>query len=102
MKWALINEDGMVVNIIAYDGKAPYRPADGLSLVEVNDWVEIGEHKDADKKPSVVEDPADVKRRRDKELAADLSLKATFRIEKRSNPSLTFSEYLDQLEAQRV
>lgn len=39
---------------------------------------------------------------RDQEAAKNLSLKAGFNIEKQSNPNLTFSQYLDELESLAV
>jgi len=39
---------------------------------------------------------------RDKVFEKDLVMKAVFKIEKRLNPSLKFSEYLDELEAEEV
>lgn len=45
MKWAIINND-IVENIIEYDGKSAYRPIEDLILCKVNDWINIGDHKD--------------------------------------------------------
>lgn len=42
MRYALINELDIVVNIIEYNGLTPYEPAEGLRLVPVNEWIEIG------------------------------------------------------------
>jgi len=39
---------------------------------------------------------------RNAELRKDLRMKAVYRNEKRANPSLSFSDYLDQLEAEEV
>lgn len=47
MKWAVVNaSDGIVVNIIEYNGVSPFNPGEGLSLMKVNLWVNIGDHKD--------------------------------------------------------
>jgi hypothetical protein len=43
MKWALINSDKLVVNVIAYDGEAEYTPEVRLSLEQVSDWLTIGD-----------------------------------------------------------
>jgi len=43
MKWALVNSDGIVQNVIVYEG-APYTPSEGLTLQQVNSWVNIGSH----------------------------------------------------------
>lgn len=102
MNWALVNESGIVENIIEYDGVEPYIPADGLSLLEINDWIDISDHKDAAKKPPVLVDEVEAKIRRNNYLSEDLSLKATFRIEKRVNPALNFSDYIDTLEAEKI
>ena len=45
MKYALIGSNNIVVNVIEYDGIAPYTPADGLFLEQVNAWVKIGDDK---------------------------------------------------------
>lgn len=43
MKWALVNNENLIENIISYDGEAEYSPPDGLQLIEVNDWLNIGD-----------------------------------------------------------
>lgn len=43
MQWALVNSNNIIENLIAYDGGAPYEPAEGLTLMQVNDWLLIGE-----------------------------------------------------------
>ena len=102
MKWALIDSNEIVQNLIEYDGTEKYSPPDDMSLVQVDDWVEIGMYSDADKPPVTIEDDASIKIRRNLALSKDLSLRASFRIEKRRNPDLTFSDYLDQLESEVV
>ena len=49
-----------------------------------------------------VKDESDRKASRDTEKANDLTLKASYLIEKKSNPDITFSAYLDMLEAEVV
>jgi len=46
MKHALIDTNGVVQNIIVYDGVSPYNPAP-LILEQVADHINIGDHKDA-------------------------------------------------------
>ena len=46
MKWALVDTNEIVVNVIAYDGVSEYAVPEGLSLEEVNDWVDIGQATD--------------------------------------------------------
>lgn len=46
MIWALIDEDGFVRNTIEYNGVSPYNPPEGMTLLQVNNWVGIGDHKD--------------------------------------------------------
>lgn len=46
MKWALINVDNIVESLIVYDGFSPYEPAQGLSLKQINDWVQISQSID--------------------------------------------------------
>ena len=102
MKYALIDSQGKVENIVVYDGKEPYKPAEGLALVEVNDWLEIGQNKDDQARALVQPDPVADKLRRNESFKNDLSLKASYRIEKRDNPALKFSDYLDQLESEVI
>lgn len=45
MKYALIDSNNIVQNVIVYDGVAEYAPAAGLALQQVNDWVNIGDNK---------------------------------------------------------
>lgn len=47
MKYALIDENNIVTNLVAYDGAADYTPPEGHFLVQVNDWVAIGSRADA-------------------------------------------------------
>lgn len=42
MKWAIINTENIVMNIIVWDGVTPYNPGDGLTLVPINDGVPYG------------------------------------------------------------
>ncbi len=34
MNWCLVNEDGLVINVIIYDGISPYTPPQGTSLIQ--------------------------------------------------------------------
>lgn len=45
---------------------------------------------------------ADRKLARDDKYSKDLSMKAAYRLELKANPSLTFSDFLDSLEAEQV
>lgn len=49
MKYALYDQNGIIVNVIEYDGKSIYRSIEGFTLHEINDWVNIGDHKDTPK-----------------------------------------------------
>jgi len=46
MQWALVNAQDIVENVIVYDPELPYKPAEGLRIVEINDWVTIGDRFD--------------------------------------------------------
>jgi len=46
MKYALVDSDNIVQNIIVYYEGANYTPAEGLTVQQVNDWVKILDHKD--------------------------------------------------------
>lgn len=43
MKFALVDEENLIVNIIVYDGESDYTPPAGLSLVQVSDEKQIGD-----------------------------------------------------------
>lgn len=42
MQWALVDLNSIVQNIISYDGKSSYTPPIGLTLMQVNSWINIG------------------------------------------------------------
>lgn len=46
MKWALVDSDDIVRNIIIYEESLPYTCPEWLTLTEINDWVNIGDNKD--------------------------------------------------------
>ena len=46
MNWALVDANGIVQNLIAYDGKTPYSPPTGMTLEQVNPWVQVGQNID--------------------------------------------------------
>lgn len=46
MKWALVDSQNIVQNTIDYDPLEPYGPYSapaGLILMQINDWIEIGQ-----------------------------------------------------------
>lgn len=46
MKYALVDNDGIVQNIIEYDGVSTYTPLQGHTLSQANSWIQIGDHID--------------------------------------------------------
>jgi hypothetical protein len=44
MKWALVDSDNIIQNVIAYDGADEYIPPQGVTLQQVNDWLHIGDN----------------------------------------------------------
>ena len=46
MKWALVDRNNIVQNVIDYDGTSTYTPLSYLTLEQVNDWINIGDNKD--------------------------------------------------------
>lgn len=99
MKWALVDERNIVRNVIVYNGVDKYTPPEGLRVMEVNDWVEKEEGVDkAAPPPSPPYDDAARKVQRDDLGMKNIALVASFEIEKKSNPALEFSAYLDMLE----
>lgn len=49
MQWALVDANNIVQDLIVYDGHAVYTPEAGLELMQVNDWIGMGDA--ADKQP---------------------------------------------------
>lgn len=50
MKYALVNKDSIIENVVAHDPALPhggYEPPTGLSIMEVNDWLNIGDNINA-------------------------------------------------------
>lgn len=39
MKWAIIDTQNIVTNIIVWDGMSPYDPGEGNTLIKINDGV---------------------------------------------------------------
>lgn len=100
MRWALIDSKNKVSNIIEYDAREPYKPNEGFELRQVEDWVEIGDDADILKPESPPPlNESSVKVLRNNIYKNDLSLKYLYSNEKKTNPSLTFSDFLDNLEA---
>jgi hypothetical protein len=100
MKWALVNSENVVINIIVYEG-SPFSPPDGLSLLEINDWVDIGMKADislADIPKATPPDAANIKKQRDMLYKDNLAIVALFNMVKNKQPDLDFSSYLDSLE----
>ena len=44
MNWCLVDAAGFVKGIIVYNGTDPYTPAEGLTLQQVNNWVQVGQN----------------------------------------------------------
>lgn len=44
MKWALVNSDSIIKNVITYDGVSEYTPPDDLNLMQVPDWLNMEDH----------------------------------------------------------
>ena len=102
MKVSIVNEEDKVVNIIEHDGASPLNLAPGLRAVQTNDWVHIGDNIDKALPVPPSDSEADLKQSRNQLLKLNLALVGCYRIEKKSNPALTFSDYLDELEKEKV
>jgi len=100
--WALVDSNNVVVNKIVYDPEKPYTPPAGLVLREINRWVDIGMNADIQEadipKPIPPIPETDRKSERDAKYKNDLSMVALYDAAKKTNPDLTFSQYLDSLE----
>lgn len=46
MKWALVDDAGIVINVIEYNGTSLYTPPAGVSLQQVDESINIGDHID--------------------------------------------------------
>ena len=103
MRWSIVNESNVVVNIIEYDGTSPIDIKAPLRLVQTNDWVKIGEQvgKVEPEKPQPKSD-AELKQLRNEVMAKNLPMLGCYRLEKKANPDLVFSDYLDDLEREVV
>jgi Domain of unknown function (DUF4376) len=44
MKWALVDHDSICQNIIHYEVGSGYQPPEGFYLLQVNDWINIGDN----------------------------------------------------------
>jgi hypothetical protein len=103
MRWALVDSNNKVLNVIVYDGSSLYEPEEGMKLREINDWVQVGldadiREEDVPKPPIDPIDHVKEKSMRDAKYKQDLSMVALFDAARKSNPQLTFSAYLDNLE----
>jgi hypothetical protein len=47
MKYALVDANNIVQNLIVYSEGSNYTPEEGLSVQQVNEWINIGDNKDA-------------------------------------------------------
>lgn len=45
MNWAILDPNGIVLNIITYDGSSPFAPPAGCTIAQVNNWVQIGQNQ---------------------------------------------------------
>ena len=98
MKTALVDSNGIVQNVIVLDPKSDYIPPNGWVIQDVNNWVNIGDDVSMPEPVPPVVDETERKQKRDKLYSGDMAVVAAYEIEKKSNPNLTFSAYLDTLE----
>lgn len=98
MRWALVDKENICQNVIVYDPDSDYEPAEGLKLLEVNDWINIGDSIDKSEPQPPPVDDAERKAERNKRYSGDMAIVGAYEIEKKSNPNLDFSDYLDSLE----
>lgn len=99
MRYALVDENNVVVNVIEYNGSDPYTPPAGLTIKSVDDWIDIGHDADLPLPVSPVIDEAQAKEMRDTNAANDLSLVASYKMALANNPDLSFSDHMDDLES---
>lgn len=43
MQWALVDQNLIIQNLIVYDGISTFTPEDGLTLLQVDDGLTIGD-----------------------------------------------------------
>lgn len=99
MKYALV-KDNIVEGVIVYDGVAPYVPAEGLSLVQVNDWVSKGDDISVPAPiPDAPKSDVELKAMDVEVKKADASFVASYQTELKSNPNLTFEDYVDFIDS---
>lgn len=44
MKYALIDSNGLIQNLIVHNPSSSYTPPSGLAIASVNDWLHVGQH----------------------------------------------------------
>lgn len=44
MKYGLVDSNNVLQNVIIYDGNSLYTPTSGLTIEQINDWIQIGEN----------------------------------------------------------
>ena len=96
MKWALVDKDNIVVNVIVYSQGSDFVPPEGIEILEVNDWLNIGDNVDK-LKPAEMQPKPQNKKDRNMDLANNLAVVAAFELEKKSNAVLNFGDYIDTL-----
>ncbi len=57
MQYAIIDPNGVIINLVAYDGVSKFTPAGGTKLVKVNDWLHLGDNQN-DPQPAPSPPPA--------------------------------------------
>jgi hypothetical protein len=102
MKWALVDVNNVIKNVVCHDSACKYEPPAGLKLMMVNDWLNIGQSIDAKEPEVVVETPELLKARRNEDKSKDLTFVGLYLIESTMNPGLSFSDYLDKLEKTEI
>ncbi len=103
MKWALVNSENIVMNVVESIEQGDVQDIDDLTAVQVQDWINIGDSvymvKPADIPLATIEE---LKAIRNEAMSQDMTLKACWGVEKKTRPELSFSDYLDELEEMTV
>lgn len=101
MRYSLVNQQNIIQNIIEWDGVSDYPLKPGMSLVPAHEFAHIGDDVTVLRRASPEVTDQERKAIRDADFKKDLKMVGLYNAELKTNPLLTFSAFLDNLEALR-
>src|SRR3954465_14268556 len=102
MKYALVDVDNIVINIIVYNPSNDWIVPENMRVLLINDWLNIGDNinKEVPIIPAI--DPQTQLANRNLALSQNYGVAAGFKIEKNLNPALDFATYVTDLLASQI